>query len=85
MSNEFKQDVLDDGGWASRKLWLAFFAIVTLGVTYWFSRDFAVLQGLYPTFGGFVIGLVTLYYGANTGHSYIAAKTPDAPPPPPGV
>lgn len=79
MADSFKQDILDDSGWKSRKMWMAYFSIATLGLTYWFSKDYPTLLGVYPTFGGFVLGLVGLYYGSNTAHSFVASKTPDEP------
>jgi hypothetical protein len=91
MADQFKQDILDDSGWKSRKVWLSILAIGVLGWGYWVSQFNPLFQGLYPTFGGFILGVLATYFGANAGHSYIASKTPDAPAPveppivPPGV
>jgi len=83
MADNFKQDIADDSGWKSRKLWLTFFGIAVISWGYWVTQYSAIFQGLYATFGGFVLGILATYFGVNASHSYIASKTPSDPPQPP--
>jgi hypothetical protein len=60
-------DQLKDGGYKSRKLWLAVFGIVVLGGGWAASGHWTTLQTGFGTFTTAVVSLVGLYFGVNVG------------------
>jgi hypothetical protein len=78
MADEFRQDILEDNGLKSRKLWLTVFGILILAWAYWLAPWSSILPPLYTTFSASVIAILGLYFGVNAGHAFIASKTPES-------
>lgn len=65
-----------DGGYASRKLWVTLFSMVLLGLVALSAKFIPALDGVYATFAGSVVALAAIYVGGNTATKYVASKAP---------
>lgn len=68
------KDILKDGGYRSRKLWLIVYAIHALLAGWFATAHWKALQPEFATFTGGVITLVGLYFGANVTAKATMAK-----------
>ena len=68
-----------DGGYRSRKFWVAVLALVLLAVVAVAAQRIPALVGLYPTFVGGVCGVITAYFAGNIAHKHVASKSATAP------
>jgi hypothetical protein len=66
--------MLKGRGVYSRKLWLAIFCLILLIVGIFLAVKWAVVVGLYTEFVGGVVGLFSIYCGANAASKWGSAK-----------
>jgi hypothetical protein len=59
------KEILKDGGFKSRKLWLVVYAIHALLAGWFATAHWKALAPEFSTFVGGVIALVGLYFGSN--------------------
>ncbi|NDC25724.1 MAG: hypothetical protein EBZ49_16560 [Proteobacteria bacterium] len=65
---------LKDGGYKSRKLWLAFFAIGAVFAGALCSAKWQAFGAVYDTLVGGVVGIVAAYFTGNVANKFVVTR-----------
>lgn len=65
---------LKDGGYKSRKLWLAFFAIGAVFAGALCSARWQAFGAVYDTLVGGVVGIVAAYFTGNVANKFVVTS-----------
>lgn len=74
MSN-LNEQLAKDGGYKSRKLWLAFFAIGVIFTGALCSAHWSAFGAVYDTLVGGVVGIAAAYFTGNVANKFVATRT----------
>jgi hypothetical protein len=65
----------DDGGYASRKLWVALIGMALVTAGFILSGIYPVLAGSFPAMIGGISALAALYMTGNVAQNWVVAKS----------